>query len=388
MIIEFINYTINGALLGLLYSLVAMGFVVIYRASKVFNMAIGEMIVLGAFLLWWAIQSRGMHPALGIAVALGISVLIGLAIERLLFRRLIGESVFSMIMVTIGLLILMRGLVLVIWGPQERQFPAIFPLAPIILGEMIIPRSLAIGGLIAVLAAVALHWFFNRSRTGLAMSAVAEDHQIALAMGISVRRSIAFAWALGGVLSVITSMVYLSGKSLTVLSSEIGFAALPVALLAGLESIGGLIAVVAAVALHWFFNRSRTGLAMAAVAEDHQIALAMGISVRRSIAFAWALGGVLSVITSMVYLSGKSLTFLSSEIGFAALPVALLAGLESIGGLLLAGIIVGVVQGLTAAYIDPLIGGNAAAVVPYIFMLVVLVVRPTGMFGWKRIERV
>jgi len=91
MIIEFINYTINGALLGLLYSLVAMGFVVIYRASKVFNMAIGEMIVLGAFLLWWAIQSRGMHPALGIAVALGISVLIGLAIERLLFRRLIGE---------------------------------------------------------------------------------------------------------------------------------------------------------------------------------------------------------------------------------------------------------------------------------------------------------
>jgi len=295
MIIEFINYTINGALLGLLYALVAMGFVVIYRASKVFNMAIGEMIVLGAFLLWWAIQSRGMHPALGIAVALGISVLIGLAIERLLFRRLIGESVFSMIMVTIGLLILMRGLVLVIWGPQERPFPAIFPLTPIILGEMIIPRSLAIGGLIAVLAAVALHWFFNRSRTGLAM---------------------------------------------------------------------------------------------AAVAEDHQIALAMGISVRRSIAFAWALGGVLSVITSMVYLSGKSLTFLSSEIGFAALPVALLAGLESIGGLLLAGIIVGVVQGLTAAYIDPLIGGNAAAVVPYIFMLVVLVVRPTGMFGWKRIERV
>jgi len=80
MIIEFINYTINGALLGLLYSLVAMGFVVIYRASKVFNMAIGEMIVLGAFLLWWAIQSRGMHPVLGIAVALCISVLIGLGV--------------------------------------------------------------------------------------------------------------------------------------------------------------------------------------------------------------------------------------------------------------------------------------------------------------------
>lgn len=295
MIIEFLNYALNGALLGLLYALVAMGFVVIYRASKVFNMATGEMLVLGAFLVWWAVASRGLHPALGIAAALVIAVVVGLAIERLFFRRLIGESVFSMIMVTIGLLILTRGLVLVIWGPQERAFPALIPLAPLIVGEMIIPRPLAAAGVVAVVFALALHWFFNRSRTGLAMSAVAEDHQIAPSMGISVRRSIAFAWALGG---------------------------------------------------------------------------------------------VLSVISSIVYLSGKSLTFLSSEIGFAALPVALLAGLESIRGLLLAGLIVGVVQGLTSAYIDPLIGGNAASVVPYIFMLVVLAVRPNGMFGWKRIERV
>jgi branched-chain amino acid transport system permease protein len=295
MILEFLNYAINGALLGLLYALVAMGFVVIYRASKVFNMATGEMLVLGAFLVWWAVASRGMHPAVGIAAALAIAVLVGLAIERLFFRRLIGESVFSMIMVTIGLLILTRGLVLVIWGPQERAFPALIPLEPLIIGEMIVPRSLAVAGAVAVVFALGLHWFFNRSSTGLAMSAVAEDHQIALSMGISVRRSIAFAWALGG---------------------------------------------------------------------------------------------ILSVISSIVYLSGKSLTFLSSEIGFAALPVALLAGLESIRGLLLAGLIVGVVQGLTSAYIDPLIGGNAASVVPYIFMLVVLAVRPNGMFGWKRIERV
>jgi branched-chain amino acid transport system permease protein len=295
MILEFLNYAINGALLGLLYALVAMGFVVIYRASKVFNMATGEMLVLGAFLVWWAVASRGMHPAVGIAAALAIAVLVGLAIERLFFRRLIGESVFSMIMVTIGLLILTRGLVLVIWGPQERAFPVLIPLEPLIIGEMIVPRSLAVAGAVAVVFALGLHWFFNRSRTGLAMSAVAEDHQIALSMGISVRRSIAFAWALGG---------------------------------------------------------------------------------------------ILSVISSIVYLSGKSLTFLSSEIGFAALPVALLAGLESIRGLLLAGLIVGVVQGLTSAYIDPLIGGNAASVVPYIFMLVVLAVRPNGMFGWKRIERV
>ena len=257
MIIEFFNYALNGALLGLLYSLVAMGFVVIYRASKVFNMATGEMLVLGAFLVWWAVASRGLHPALGIAAALVIAVVVGLAIERLFFRRLIGESVFSMIMVTIGLLILTRGLVLVIWGPQERAFPALIALEPLIIGEMIVPRSLAAAGVVAVVFALALHWFFNRSRAGLAMSAVAEDHQIALSMGISVRRSIAFAWALGGVLSVISSIVYLSGKSLTFLSSEIGFAALPVALLAGLESIRGVANAAALCALIRTPDRAR-----------------------------------------------------------------------------------------------------------------------------------
>ncbi len=111
-----------------------------------------------------------------------------------------------------------------------------------------------------------------------------------------------------------------------------------------------------AVGLSWFFNRTRTGLTMTAVAEDHQVALSMGISVKRSIAFAWVLGCLLSTLGAVIFLSGKSLNFLASEIGFAALPVALLAGLESIGGLLLAGVIVGVIQGLATAYLDPLGG--------------------------------
>ncbi len=295
MIADFVNYTINGALLGLLYALIAMGFVVIYRASKVFNFAQGELVVLGGFLQWWMVVNLGLPMVVGIPLAFVLSAVAGLLIERIFFSRLVGESVFAMVMVTIGLLVLLRGVILLAFGPQVRPFPIVMPLQPVIIGEVLIPTNLLIGGVITALAAIGLSWFFNRTRTGLTMTAVAEDHQVAMALGISVKRSIAFAWVLGC---------------------------------------------------------------------------------------------LLSTLGAVIYLSGKSLSFLASDIGFAALPVALLAGLESIGGLLLAGIIVGVIQGLATAYLDPLVGGAVGSVLPFVIMLLILLVRPTGLFGWRTIERV
>lgn len=292
---ELLNYMINGALVGLLYALIAMGFVVIYRASKVFNFAQGELVVFGGFLVWWMIVSIGLPMWIGLPLAFVVAALFGLAIERIFFSRLVGESVFAMVMVTIGLLILMRGLILLLFGPQVRPFPIIFPLQPVIIGDILIPRALLIGG-------------------------------------------------------VITTIV--------------GFG------------------------LSWFFNRTRPGLKLTAVAEDHQVAISMGISVKHSVAFAWVLGSVLSTLGAIIYLSGKSLSFLASDIGIAALPVALLAGFESIAGVLLAGIIVGTIQGLVTAYIDPAIGGSVGNVFPMIVMLAILFIRPTGMFGWKTVERV
>ncbi|MCO5118167.1 MAG: branched-chain amino acid ABC transporter permease [Burkholderiaceae bacterium] len=292
---DFLNYVINGALIGLLYSLVGMGFVVIYRASKVFNFAQGELVVFGGFLVWWLVMHMGLPLAIGIPLAFVGAALFGLLIERVFFSRLVGESVFAMVMVTIGLLILIRGLILLIFGPQVRPFPIIFPLQPFIIGDILIPRSLLYGGILTVI-------------TGLGLS--------------------------------------------------------------------------------WFFNRTRPGLKMTAVAEDHQVALSLGISVRASIAFAWMLGAVLSTLGAVIYLSGKSLNFLASDIGLIALPVVLLAGLESIGGLLIAGIIVGVIQGLAVAYLDPLVGGAVGSVLPFVIMLAILFIRPTGMFGWRTIERV
>ena len=293
--IDFLNYLINGALSGLLYALIAMGFVVIYRASKVFNFAQGELVVFGGYMVWLTIIQMGLPMWVGLPIAFASSALFGFMIERIFFARLVGESVFSMVMVTIGLLILIRGIVLVLFGPQVRVFPIIFPLEPIILGDIIVSRS----------------------------------------------------------------MLY-----------------------------GGIITIVIGIGLSWFFNRTRAGLTMTAVAEDHQVAMSMGISVQRSIAFAWVLGAVLSTLGAMVHLSGRSINMMSSDIGMTALPVALLAGLESLAGLLLAGLLVGVIQGLASAYLDPLVGGALGSVFPFIIMLVVLLIRPTGMFGWKTIERV
>lgn len=293
--IDFFNYLVNGVLSGLLYALIAMGFVVIYRASKVFNFAQGELVVFGGYMVWWTVLQLGLPLWIGLPIAFASAAVFGLLIERIFFARLVGESVFSMVMVTIGLLILIRGIVLVLFGPQVRAFPAVFPNTPLIFGDLVISRSYLYGGILT----------------------------IAIGLGLS-----------------------------------------------------------------WFFNRTRSGLTMTAVAEDHQVALSMGVSVQRSIAIAWVLGAVLSTLGAMVHLSGRSINMMSSDIGLAALPVALLAGLESLGGLLLAGVLVGVIQSLASAYLDPLVGGALGSVIPFVIMLLVLLIRPTGMFGWKTIERV
>ncbi|MBU3712036.1 MAG: branched-chain amino acid ABC transporter permease [Limnohabitans sp.] len=292
---DFLNYTINGILLGQVYALLSLGFVVIYRASKVFNFAQGELMLLGAYSVWTLSLGMNLPPLLVIPLAFVAALGYGWLIERLFFRRLLGESVFSMVMVTIGLVILIRGVVLVLWGPIERQFPVLLPTMPIIIGDFLLPTNMVVGAGITLVLTVGLWYFFNRTRFGLTLTAVAEDPNIAISAGIPVRRAVTLAWMMGTCIATVGAVILLNGRSLNVLSADVAM---------------------------------------------------------------------------------------------AALPVALLAGLESIGGLLLAGAIVGVIQSLVAAYVDPRIGGSASSIVPYVFMVFILVVRPTGLFGWRHIERV
>jgi branched-chain amino acid transport system permease protein len=195
----------------------------------------------------------------------------GLLIERIFFSRLVGESVFSMVMVTIGLLILIRGVVLLLFGPQVRPFPIIFPAAA------------------------------DHHR---------RHHHLALA---ALRR------------------------------------------LADHRDRPGLVLVLQPHARRPDHDRGGRG------PPGGHVAGHLGAALDR---FAWVLGCVLSTLGAIVHLSGKSINILSSDIGLAALPVALLAGLESLAGLLLAGVIVGVVQGLASAYLDPMVGGAVGSCCP------------------------
>lgn len=291
----FLTYAIDGALTGLLYALVAIGFSVIYRASKVFNIAQGELVVLGGFLVWLTVTRWALPLYLALPLALLLAVVTGWLIERIFFKRLVGEDVFAMVMMSIALLIFTRGFMLVVFGPDVRPFPAIFPARPIIVSGVLIKQPLLYGGILTVLIAFGLSWFFNRTRTGLSLTAVAENHRTALDLGISVRRA-----------------------------SQI----------------------------------------------------------------AWILGAVLATIGAVVAMNGSSINFLASGIGFVAIPVALLAGLEAITGMLLAGVLIGLAERLSAGFLDPLIGANFASVLPYLLMLLILTVRPSGFFGWKTIERI
>lgn len=294
-LVDFLIYTFNGVFIGLLYALIALGFIVIYRAGKILNLAQGELVVVGGFFLWWFLKQFNFPVWLGLIMAFACSIALGLIIERILFRPLIGQSLFTIFMVTVGLMILLRGGILVKWGPAPRAFPEIFSRAPIILGPLIFNRSILIGGLASLV----------------------------------------------------------------------------------------IIAVIS-----WLFEHTLWGLKLTAVAEDHQVAQSLGISVRKSIAIAWAIGGLLSTYAAIVFLNGRTLTFLASDIGMRALPVALLAGMQSIWGAPLAGIIIGVGEAWAGAYLDPYTNGSMSETFPFILMLVILLFRPYGLFGWRTIERV
>ena len=287
-----LQIAVDGTLTGLVYGLVALAFVVIFRASRIVNLAQGQLVLLGAYVMGTLLQI--MPLPLAITLALGASVLVGALIERWVFRPLIGQPVFAIVMASIGLLILLQGFVQLVWGAQTRPFAQIFPEGSWSAGTLLVNKRLLIGAGITIFAVEALRIFFLKTRVGLRLAAVAEDHFVALSMGISVQGATRIAWAGGAFVSTVAAMVLLSGNVL------------------GLQA---------------------------------------------------------------------------GDIGLRALPVALLGGLESLRGAVLAGVIVGVGEALAAHYLDPVTGGAMSQIFPFMLMIVVLLVRPQGLFGWKVIER-
>jgi branched-chain amino acid transport system permease protein len=285
----------NGVLIGLMYSLIALGFVLVYKATDAVNFAQGEFVMIAGFVVVGALTVLGAPLWLSVVAALVGMVAFGFALERVMLRKLIGRPVIAVVMATIGLAAILRGL-----GPfgifqGTRPLPLPLPDEPFILGPLFIPPIQLLGGAVSLLFLAGFGYFFLKSRKGIAMRAVADNQQVAMAMGIDVERYFGLAWAMTGIVS----------------------------------ALGGVL---------------------------------------------W--GNMLGVDVNLAL------------VGFKVFPVVILGGLDSIPGAILGGLIVGLVENVAAGYVDPYVGGGTKDFAPYVLMILALMIRPYGIFGRRIIERV
>jgi len=292
---EFVGFVALGIMNGAVYSMIALGFVLIAKATGIFNLAQGELVILGAYIFYAFSVQLGLPvwvSALGTCIC---AVGLGLLIERLFMRPLLGQPLLPLIIVTLVIGTLLQGGMMMIWGPDTLSLPRLFPTGGVeILGANISYQHLGFF-VAAIVITFALILWTRRSRIGVEFMAVADSHLVSRSLGINVKTIIALAW-------VISFMVA-------------------------------------------------------------------------------AVGGILMTSITGVHYSGVG-------IGLRALAVVLIGGLQSLGGVLIAGPLVGVIEFLTAGYIDPLVGGGFREVAAYVVMIIVLWFRPYGFFGWKEIERV
>ena len=204
MVLEvFIQLLVAGLVVGSVYAMIALGFVLIYKSSSVINFAQGELLLFGAYVCMWLTVDVEMPFLMSFLVTLGFSVVLGFAIERVCLRPMIGEPILSVIMLTIGLSAILRGMIVILWGTDTRVFPEIFPSAPIEVGFVKVSQVYAwsLGLSMVFLAGFSL--FFKYTNIGIAMRATADDQTAALAMGISVKRMFAIAWAIAAVVAAV-----------------------------------------------------------------------------------------------------------------------------------------------------------------------------------------
>ena len=183
-----LQLVLNGVVIGSIYALVALGFVIIYKSSSILNFAQGEFLMVGAYICLALMVGARVPFWAAFVLTLGFSVVLGLALERLVLRRMIGEHVISVIMLTLGLSSVLRAIVQAVWGTDTIPFPQVFPPEPIHLGPFPISQGYMWSVLCVAVLLACFGVFFKYSRAGVAMRATAFSQQVALSMGISVRR--------------------------------------------------------------------------------------------------------------------------------------------------------------------------------------------------------
>ena len=244
MVQFFFEVLIGGLLSGVMYSLVALGFVLIYKASGVFNFAQGSLVFFAA-LTFVGLTEHGLSFGVALVVTLAVMVIAGLLIERLVLRPLINQPQISLFMATIGLSFFIEGLAQLMWGAGVRGLDLGIQDEPITrvsdaLGINISTFDVAAAGIAAVLVA-ALGLFFSRTRIGRALRAVADDHQAALAVGIPLQQIWAIVWAVAGFVALVAGLLWGARNGVQFALTFVALKALPVLILGGFDSIPGAI---------------------------------------------------------------------------------------------------------------------------------------------------
>jgi branched-chain amino acid transport system permease protein len=269
--------------------------VLVYKATDAINFAQGEFVMFAGFVAAGGLMVWGAPLWVAVGLALVIMVVFGFVLERVMLRKLIGRPVIAVVMATIGLAAILRGVGPFVIFTGTKPLPLPIRDEPFTLGPLFIPPIQMLGAAVSLAFLAGFGWFFLRSRKGIAMRAVADNQQVAMAMGIDVERYFGVAWAMTGIVS----------------------------------ALGGIL---------------------------------------------W--GNMLGVDANLAL------------VGFKVFPVVILGGLDSIPGAIVGGLIVGIVENVAAGFIDPYVGGGTKDFAPYVLMILALMIRPYGIFGKRIIERI
>ena len=238
----FFQQLISGMAVGSIYALIALGFVIIYKATEVINFAQGELMVWGAFLALTLTTSLGLPLWSSLLLSLFLMALFGMLLEVLAIRRLVGKHVFSIVMATIGLSFVLRHLAGIIWSYDNFPFPSLFPRQPLSIMGLTTISSSHLGIILASFALMALLFlFFKFTSLGLAMRASQQNQLGASIVGISVKRIFSMTWALAAILGAIAGILIAPVQFLNVNLGYLGLKAFPAAVLGGFGSIPGAI---------------------------------------------------------------------------------------------------------------------------------------------------
>ena len=239
----FFQLVVSGIVVGSIYALSALGFVLIYKSSRVLNMAHGQIIASGAFITYALTVWAGVPIYLSFLISLILTFFLAMSVERIFLRRLIGEPIISVIMVTIGLMSILEGIIyLTPFGAENFSYPEFLPQTPITVGGVSISWTQFVGVIITVIMIAGFSWFFKKSTLGISMRAVSDDQMASMSIGISIPKVFGLAWATagfsaaaaGGIIGNITGLNYDTLHAF-------GIIVFPVVILGGLDSIFGAV---------------------------------------------------------------------------------------------------------------------------------------------------